>query len=148
MGLHTFTIRTTRPTTTKVEHTVTIQVRKVIVETWHPNGRALSSHRSDHNGQISGLKMGARICILAVLGMHVEDCAGQYRKWLALYRVTRLTVGHQLHGFSSRHPEQFWCFQHRLSRSSNVPFPKFCFTTDILISQAAAGGKDSASLNL
>ena len=74
IGLHTFTARASRPRNKKVEHTDTMQVRKVIVETWPPNGRALSSHLSDHRGQMCGLKIGARICILAVLGIHVEDC--------------------------------------------------------------------------
>jgi len=47
-----------------------------MVETWHPNGRLLSSHRSDpctHKGHIFGLLIGARIWTLDVFGTQVED---------------------------------------------------------------------------
>jgi hypothetical protein len=56
-----------------VDSTEMIQVRNVMVETWQPRGRVLSSHRSDQSGQMSGLPIGARICSLEVFGIQVED---------------------------------------------------------------------------
>jgi hypothetical protein len=61
------------PIATKVDRTEMIAVRNVMVETWQLKGRVLSSHRSDQSGQMSGLPIGARICILEVFGTQVED---------------------------------------------------------------------------
>jgi hypothetical protein len=61
------------PITKKVDSTEMIHVKNVMVETWQPRGRVLSSHRSDQSGQTSGLRIGAKICILEVFGMQVED---------------------------------------------------------------------------
>ena len=55
------------------------------METWHPRHRALSSHRSDHRGQISALDIGASIWILDVLGTQVEVCGVSSRNVLILH---------------------------------------------------------------
>jgi hypothetical protein len=77
---------TARPITRNVDRTEMIQVKSVIVETWHPNGRVLSSHRSDQRGHMPGLATGARIGIVAVLGIQVDV-------WVAVNDVeTRLKL--------------------------------------------------------
>ena len=93
--------------------------KNVMVEMRGPNGWVLNSHLSDQSGQISALNIGARICILAVFGTHVED---YWCQWGDICRIWSIgfTVGHQLHGPFPTQDHPSWIGQQRCRRWSNV----------------------------
>lgn len=54
----------------------TIEVRLVMVETWHPNGRVLSSHRSAQCGQTFSSYAGASAGTVQLFGTQDQDFIG------------------------------------------------------------------------
>jgi hypothetical protein len=65
------------PTVSNPTKKATMAVKNVIVDTWHHKGLDLTSHLSLQCGHTSSFQMGARIWIIAVLGIHVEDYLNQ-----------------------------------------------------------------------
>lgn len=64
----------TRSTTSSVAKTVTMHVRVVMVETWHPSGRVLISHRSAQCGQMFSSYAGANAGMAWLFGTQLCVC--------------------------------------------------------------------------